>query len=1075
MKSRFCGVVGRNGGVVLAAVAAMALQAIGGATILDDAKSAGKGAMLLAYGSDWSKAGRAVCATYQSGAFKKAVDGRYVTGLLDVREKPTPESEKAGKWAAPADLASFRLPALFLVGPNGRGFLALENISITATAEELAGNVREAERVREQAESLVAEAEKLTGEAAAEKIGAALELLEPLLGGTERLLGKQCYGSVFNRLKELDPEDATSWQRRFTMGSGVNLIAEVNAAREKGDFEKGEKTIAREAAKSSRHLTLNQRQALEMMRFALYRTVEERKDENIKLLDSIASQDHSTLWGMAAVGFLRRFHAPEAAKYLKPPAERQILRPRGAAAEQAPAFDFDATLAADLRALDGLDLAGLESISPARRESLVRAYILVSAGKDAAKRIQALEGGARFLGAFFADRAWMESFAGSGPWHYGADSALELLDLMAWNESGVYTNSFLRNAATAFSMNFSVTNPPPGGVVARLPKGTGAPPPMPNDEALVRTLQLFKKFSDAGRLHDSVYGLDVYEWRYLLFPWERNDPEDLAALNSFCNTTMDKTRRLGFKVPYRLRSCFGESIHKPEFYQPWLHEQSRFITSPEIGGVCGMISSFSTTLCHSHGMMAVTAGQPGHCAFVMRPARGDERQWKTFYYIQPYTGARFGVFKWGGYQNLLAAEALYTGVELQAREHARWLAAVRRATRAEGMRAAEEKESFDGTVAALYMNSMENAAGNWPAGREWCDYLKASGAPESAWTNYVDTVLKTTAGNVPILGELMKPFFDRLSAPGKARELDAAVERMICAARLPAQKRSEYPNYSTLLDIASNRVGKKSSKRLFRIYSKVLAGLSTQDDYFMQAFAWGAKRYVGRPRLEDEYMNLVTRVLENASGDGMTKGDSPGPKIVLRRLIRQAEDAADRERLDKVLAIMKKIFPPAPFPANAKAFPAADFGGELISSNAFVQVSLNRADSRDRAERHQELCDASPLRGQRAGTPVMANGASGATWVRLQLLGDSEVKGILIVNTRMKKNREKQLPMRVEVSADGKTWLKVAEFDKPADSWRIPLDGSHGRVKFVRASTDGALLTNNLSLLKFLVYGRKLH
>lgn len=55
--------------VLYGIVAALVLQAVGG-TILDDAKETGKGAMVLAFGSNWSRAGRAVCATYVSTAFK---------------------------------------------------------------------------------------------------------------------------------------------------------------------------------------------------------------------------------------------------------------------------------------------------------------------------------------------------------------------------------------------------------------------------------------------------------------------------------------------------------------------------------------------------------------------------------------------------------------------------------------------------------------------------------------------------------------------------------------------------------------------------------------------------------------------------------------------------------------------------------------------------------------------------------------------------------------------------------------------------------------------------------------------
>ena len=1038
----------------LAVALALALPACGAATLLDDAKASGKGMMALAYGSDWSRAGREVFRTYGSDAFRSSVGSRYVFGAIDLRESPTAESKAANKRCECADLSSFRLPALFVFGPDGRGFFAWENVPMATTAEEMSAKVAEAERIRDRAEALLAESRRLKGAEAAERIGEALSLLKPLLGTTERILGKKCYGAEFARLKELDPDDTTSWRRRFTMGSGVGLVTEVNAARMKGDIAKGEKIIARESAKSARHLTQNQRQAIAMLPFALHRENASRRDENVRLLDRIASEDADTLWGMAAVGFLRRLKAQEAEKYLKPKAEREILRPRGQSPGK-PTFDYDATLSADLRALeDG--------------ESLVRAYILVSAGKAAIGRILSREGGDRFIGAMMSDRKWMEAFAGSGPWHYGAGSALELLDLMAWNEPGVFTNAFLRNAATAFSMNFSATNAvDETRTQERLSKGAGAARAMPVDAALVRSLRIFRELSDAGRLHDSFYGLDTYEMRYLLFPWDRNNPEDLLALNAFCNTTMDRMWKLGWKVPYRMRSCFGDSVHSPEYYQPWIHAQSRYITAPEIGGVCNMISSFATTLCHSHGMMAVTAGQPFHCAFVVRPKRCSPRSWETHYYIQPYTKGRWGVFKWGGYQNLLAAEALYTGTDLEARERPRWLATVRRAMQ-------NAREAYSAEIGALYRSAMESARGNWPAGRDWCAYLEECDAPDGAWTNYVDTVLETVPDRIPILCELMKPYLDRLSAQKRTEELDAALLRMICAAKLPERKFSEHPNLSTLLDAADKQVGKNSEGRMFGIYSKALSSMQVCGEYFMQALAWGAKRYLGqsKAKMEDEYVHLVSTVLEGASAGAVAKGG--GAKNMLRKLIKAAEDAAVRERRDRIVAMMDKLYPPPPFPAGAKPYPEEDFGAPIVSADAFVQHSGKS--SQDKSERHHELCDTSPMRSRREGAPVYATGAKkDGAWVRLRLGGDTEVAGIVIVNARDAARRAKRLPMKVEVSPDGEKWTQVAEFRTPEDSWRVPLDGSVGRLRYVRAWIEGEDATTVLTLQKFLVYGRKLY
>ncbi|MBR4171509.1 MAG: hypothetical protein IKR48_07645 [Kiritimatiellae bacterium] len=1044
-------------------------------TILDVAKRDGKGMMVYAYGSDWSESGRTVHKLFRSAAFQNAVSSRYVLGEVDVRDVPTRESEATNRWAAPGNLESFRLPALFLCGKDGRGFLALENIPITATAPWLLSQVAKAERIKGEADKLIARANQAQGVEAAERIGEALSLLEPLLVDTDRLLGKKCQGTLFDQLKALDPKDATGWQRRFTMGNGVGLIAEVNAAREKKDFKGGEKILAREAAKCDRHLTLNQRQAVAMLPFSLYRKDEKRKKENIRLLDRVAAMGSETLWGMAAVGFLRSLQAPEAERYMKPMPKRQILRTPRMTEDAFGERGIDRTLEHYLKVLDWVTTEDLPHLSKTQRKALVCTYILLSAGKESISRISKREGGKQFLNAFLQDISWMESFAGSGPWHYGAASALDALDLLAWNEPGVYTNGFQRKAATAFSLNFPIgTNDvSPVRTQERLAnqakKNVGTE--VSNEEAIVRTLQIFTELSKAGRLHDKVYGLDTYEWRYLLFPWDRNDPEDLLALNAFCNTSYDKTFRLGWKVPYRLRNCFGESVHRPEYYQPWIHAKSRYLVGTEIGGVCNLISSFAVTLGHAHGLMAVTAGQPYHCAFVTRPERGGAKQWQIRYYIQPYTMGRWGVFKWGRYQNLLAAEDLYEGTTLADREYPRWLADVRRFQSSDGT-----GEKYREDIANLYRIAMVKAHGNWPAGHDWQEYLRASKAPAEAWNAYADTVLETTFDRIPIVSELLKPYHDTLAARGDEKALDEAFKKMFRTIRLNGRKFPEMPDYRYVLNPLVERFGKKDPHRLFRLFGEALAAHdSMEDEFFQQTLAWGATRYLRSKEWETPFINLVLATLERMDR-ASSKGGKPSDagKSVWRKQITAAEEAGAMERRDKLLSLFRRLYPPSPIP-KAPSYPTEDFGGTLISSNACVQLS--KVGRLDCAERHLEFCDASPSRADKEGPPVSAEvekGTRGVVWIRLQLGGVSEVSGILLVNAKKTKQRKGQLPLRVEVSENGSDWKTVATITKDANSWRVPLSPTESRVKFVRAVRGGEG-DEPLRLLKMLIYGRKLY
>ena len=212
--------------------------------------------------------------------------------------------------------------------------------------------------------------------------------------------------------------------------------------------------------------------------------------------------------------------------------------------------------------------------------------------------------------------------------------------------------------------------------------------------------------------------------------------------------------------------------------------------------------------------------------------------------------------------------------------------------------------------------------------------------------------------------------------------------------------------------------------------------------------------------------------MEGAATEGGKKSEAG--KAMWRKQLTAAEDAGAGERRDRLLAMFRRLYPPAPLP-DAPPYPSEDFGGTLISSNACVQLS--KAGRFDHSERHTEFCDASPSRVDKEGPPISAEAGKGAragTWIRLQLGGVSEVSGILLVNAKKAKQRKGRLPLRVEISENGSDWKTVATLTQDADSWRIPLKQTGRRVKFVRAVREGDGDVA-LRLVKMLVYGRKLY
>lgn len=1014
------------------AVAGFGAQ-IASADIFSEARAAKKGMLVYAYGSDWSRSGRCVLAAFRDPVFVQAVTNRYVFGVTDDADTMTPAIRCANNWAARGDLESIRLPALFASDAAGRGFLVLENLPITTTPADLVRRLRTAEARHRRATGLLAAADRCADPvAAAEQRGAAMALFAEGVGDA-RVTGEKCLGAVFRRIQRDDPEDRTGWQRRFTLGNCTKLIQDLNALREAGKTDEARAFLAREKSRSTAHLTLNQRQGVMLLDYALNRLDPAKKSANVNLLDRVAAMDSMTFWGRAAVGFLIREGAPERNRYLKAKPPAAVLAKRRTVPAAAAMNAWAARLRDDLAVLAKVsDHALTDALAPETRTVLVRAYILSGAGTNALARICAHEGGNAFLVRFFADREWMEEFAASGSWHFGGGAALWNLETFIWNVPEAEKSPLLRRAATAFSMNFDATEP--------------------NAANTVKTLRIFRDLARAGRLHDRVNDLDVYEWRYLLFPWDRTKPEDLLALNAFANCSFTRLFRQGWQVPYRLRNCFGESVFKPDYYQPWAHTDTRYTVATEIGGVCNMISSFAVTLGHAHGLMAVTAGQPAHCAFLVRPRRGGPKLWEKHYDIKPYTRGKWSIFtRWGGYHNILLGEELYEGSSRAAREFPRWMAAVRRTA----ARPAIGREVCRDDVTGLYRRAMENVPGHLAAAMDWARYLEET-APNSVerWEALGEAVMKTMPNRIPASIELLGKMFAAQAAAGRPERRRVWADRFLETVREEEGRYSEPPDFGYVIDVFV-RTFRASPDELFALHLKALETQKGNRDYFAQILQLGMKRYLGRTKYETRFLSTVTA----AMGGSDVRDITPW-----RVLISQMEARNNPGAVARLVETAAKFFPPPPVREGAAAYPKEDFGGKLVSDRSLVRLS--KPHRRDRSERHGELLDASPRRMAKAGVPAVARVSGGDLWIAQRLGGETDIRGVRVVGPKLP-------ALTLESSADGETWRKLGAMTVTGDEARLDLSSAPVRARFIAVKPVNPNSKAVFALEKFLVYGQR--
>ena len=84
-----------------------------------------------------------------------------------------------------------------------------------------------------------------------------------------------------------------------------------------------------------------------------------------------------------------------------------------------------------------------------------------------------------------------------------------------------------------------------------------------------------------------------------------------------------------------------------------------------------------------------------------------------------------------------------------------------------------------------------------------------------------------------------------------------------------------------------------------------------------------------------------------------------------------------------------------------------------------------------------------------------------------------ELSGIVILNRLSGSRQERQVPIKVSVSEDGKHWTTVFESKEVKKVWQVDLTDKKPRARYVRVqrSDDRA---EYFHLGNILVYGRKL-
>ena len=1047
--------------LVIAVAAALSAQAA--PTLDNEAIRGQKGALVLQCGSDWCVSGEDVREAFESTAFTRSKIGQqYVLGIYDEMDVPTEAVKAKNELVKGILIRTRRFPAITCyanVGGDLRVFAQNENVPNSVTGEKLAKAIQKVTQRKSQAEALFkkAAAEKDPSKAA-DMYGQGFDILAALMGPfhfKELTTGDWGWRKEWDALCKLDAGDKYGWLAHFELDDykTVELVEKLTNEKTEGSKSHAELMVQKYKTIPHTHFTPNQKQFVKVLEYSL---TQEGTDKPLtapqkKLMKEAFALGRDTLWGQFAMGRLILDGESIESKGLK----HAAVRPRSAnASGSSKSFPID-----NARSQVGTIKPGAKLNDP-QKLAIARYAALRLIGERGWQQLISRPGSGPFVKAFLDDRIWLEDFAwsgtfpanssdawcapGSGPGD-GAAAILALESLIfqdngrwvPYNE-GKYADNEGRRFMTALAIVFS-----------------------DKDEAwLADVLDAYRATALAGRFHKSAYDQPVWLWRFAVHQGHGTGGcDNMAAqqrhMDKFMNLPVSEYHRTW--IAYRLKNSFGDSVHGPWYYKPWeaAGEWPKRKYSQIVGGVCGELSKYSSSLINSHGMPSTTIGQPVHCAFSYRKPDGT---WQIGNNVWPPSTLHMCFWNKHPWQYTPALEGTYSG------DREKRLGAERMLTLAT---IAEESKKSEKVIETYYQHACAAKSDHYGAWNAYGAWLMGSDTPLDKIRIWVRGCARGIGreryGRQP-LWDILTPYFERVAREkGKEALKDDLVE-FAPLLRQPEKRIAEESNFSTNLTTWTKPIAGDRQMN----YDVLRAMLEAQYDtpeYFSQVMGWGSDLFTK----SSDGSALFTKCLNEAIA-AKTKNQKGGGGVGGRMDFGPMLLAASRNgNVDAFRNIVKLQAKFSPLPkANGSPYPAKDFGGDLLSKGGLLQTSSTCG--HDHPANYPMAIDDSPC-----GEGAFHTDSEEAPWAAVKLGGPTNVKGVVIENRFGNGNNGRQVPLVVEISDDGKSWQEVFSTDVKQDTYRVDLRGSPNTVHYVRVGRKAGARKDFFHLNKILVYGTKLY
>lgn len=668
---------------------------------------------------------------------------------------------------------------------------------------------------------------------------------------------------------------------------------------------------------------------------------------------------------------------------------------------------------------------------PANRLDLARISLIRKVGYEGIKKVADADSGGTLLADLSSDLDWMTGVMYSGPTDRLGQGLLYMASIYSKFSEDMKDPTARRIAATT-AMEFARER-------------------YSEKDMLARFTYYHTSFIE-GKLNVIFDKLQYWDTRLVTGCTEPSgwgSPQSLTWQRDNVRLPVEGYLGACSQLVYRLRNVAGDSVFSGDYLGPILKYTNNTTAwaHREIGGVCGACSHYGAYGALAAGIPAMSMGEPGHCAYVVRV--GSE--WKKSYSIYWQHGMHknfWGLYDW---DFLILMQDLYTdryktlvSDQLVALGE---LYASRRMTKS-------AMNCFDAAVVAQPLN--------WPAWVAQASYLKQK-APQNKekWKEMHDRVVETLGAKfhncaATLLSRYVYPHLLPLEPNRRARNkmYDAFFK----------QCKTFGTNRWDIAPLLNAQIaGCPDSKEQIAYMKEALKTLMDKKDYSGPVLAWGLDYIASLPEgpenemLQEEFSELIIKTLSRARTTKKTMDATWG---ALGEAIYTAGKNNDKRTFQSIgkLAMRKckKMFPKNKF--KFRGFP-----GKIVSAKGLILSATTATDSQiAQACLHWGVL-------QKTGGVIPAKFEGNAA-MRVELESNAQLSGLVCLFGEVARNDR---PFIVDVSDDGSNWEPVRAGCEVAGAvLRCDLRKAAPCARFVRLRREGDKWES--SIVGFYVYGKLL-